>query len=233
MSEPGTLALVGAGEFLPSMRAVDGELLRRAGGRRVVILPTASAPDGLRVVERWAAMGAAHFSALGAEARAGMALDRTGCESVELAAQVRDADLVYISGGKPAHLVMALRDTAVWEAILAVLERDGALAGCSAGAMVLGGWVPGRPRLFPPRLWQPGLGLVPQTAILPHFDEIPALVTSSLTAFAPRGATVIGVDGGTALVGRGSEWTVLGQGSVRIQARDRDENLRPGDRLRL
>src|SRR6185312_7897313 len=43
----GTVALVGAGEFLPAMDPVDRGLLASiAGPARVVVLPTASAPDG-------------------------------------------------------------------------------------------------------------------------------------------------------------------------------------------
>jgi hypothetical protein len=77
----GTLALVGAGEFLAEMRPVDAALLERAGGDRVVILPTASAPDGGDVPGRWAEMGVAHFRALGAQAAAVMALDRDDCHA--------------------------------------------------------------------------------------------------------------------------------------------------------
>ena len=45
---PGPVALVGAGEFLPAMAAVDAELLAASGRSRprVAILPTASWPDG-------------------------------------------------------------------------------------------------------------------------------------------------------------------------------------------
>jgi len=94
MPEQGTLALVGAGEFLEIMRDVDAGLLERAGGRRVAILPTASAPDGTGVSERWAAMGLAHFTALGAQPEAVMALDREACHALEHVEAVSRADLV-------------------------------------------------------------------------------------------------------------------------------------------
>lgn len=71
----GTLALVGAGEFLEAMNPVDRALLERAGGQRVVVLPTASAPDGPGVPGRWASMGVEHFNRLGAQTEAIMALD--------------------------------------------------------------------------------------------------------------------------------------------------------------
>ncbi|TMD47052.1 MAG: hypothetical protein E6I90_05365, partial [Chloroflexi bacterium] len=64
---PGTLALVGAGEFLPPIAPVDAMLLERVDGTpHVVVLPTASAPDGPGVPERWAKLGIDHFSQLGA-----------------------------------------------------------------------------------------------------------------------------------------------------------------------
>ncbi|MBL8046963.1 MAG: hypothetical protein JNL09_10495, partial [Anaerolineales bacterium] len=67
----GTLALIGSGEYLPKMDAVDAALLSRVPGKpRVVCLPTASAPDGASVFNRWAEQGVEHFSRLGAEAEA-------------------------------------------------------------------------------------------------------------------------------------------------------------------
>jgi len=196
------------------MRGIDADLLRRSGGRRVVILPTASAPDGAEVPERWATMGVEHFNALGAQAEAVMAVDRDGCEASTNVEAVRRADLVYFSGGKPDYLLETLRDTTLWKAVLGVLDRGGVLAGCSAGAMILGGWVPGRSSM--PRLsfWQPAFGLVPGTVILPHFDEIPFLLTGLLRVLRPRGSRLIGIDAGTALIGRGTEWEVQGIGRV-------------------
>jgi len=210
----GTLALVGAGEFLPAMREIDAELLKRCGGTRVVVLPTASAPDGPEVPKRWATMGVDHFRALGADTEAVMALDREGCgERVNVEA-VRRADFVYFSGGKPDYLLAALRDTPLWEAALGVFERGGVLAGCSAGAMILGGWIPGRSSMQGLAFWQEAFGLVPGTVIFPHFDEIPALLTGLLRLLRPRGSKVVGIDGGTALIGRPGQWEVCGRGRV-------------------
>ena len=58
MADPGPIALIGSGEFLPAMADVDAALLAATGQTRprVVILPTASWPDGEDVFRRWAAM---------------------------------------------------------------------------------------------------------------------------------------------------------------------------------
>src|SRR6478672_5541009 len=79
---PGPVALVGAGEFLPAMADFDAGLLAATGRdrARVVILPTASYPDGEEVFIRWATMGVAHFGELGAEVEPVLVRDRLGAE---------------------------------------------------------------------------------------------------------------------------------------------------------
>src|SRR3989440_12663231 len=210
---PGTLALVGAGEFLPPIAPVDAMLLERVDGTpHVVVLPTASAPDGPGVPERWAKLGIDHFSQLGASAEAVMLLERGDADDDSIVARVAAANFVYFSGGKPRYLLEALKGTAAWQAIMDVLAVGGVLAGCSAGAMVLGG------ELFDfPQLWRtiPALGLAPGIIVIPHFDEIPAAFTSSIN-HTKRKLTLVGIDGSTALVRSNAHWNVLGSGGVTI-----------------
>jgi cyanophycinase len=236
----GTLALVGAGEFLDSMRPVDAALLERAGGTRVVILPTASAPDGPEVPRRWAEMGVAHFEALGAQAQAVMALDRDGCHAASNAEAVRQANLVYFSGGKPDYLLRTLSGTPLWDAVLGVLAMGGVLAGCSAGAMILGGWIPGHPPIGTLSIWQPAFGLVPDAVILPHFDEMPGWITTPLGWLRPRRSILVGIDGESALIGRSAgpaggdqAWEVRGRGRVVVRMRGRSDIYREGARVDL
>lgn len=234
----GTLALVGAGEFLAEMGPVDAVLLERAGGGRVVILPTASAPDGSDVPGRWAEKGVAHFRALGARAEAVMALDRDDCHADPNVESVCRANLVYVSGGKPDYLLHTLRGTPLWEAVLAMLKAGGVLAGCSAGAMILGGWIPARPAVGSLSIWRPAFGLVPNTVVLPHFDEIPRWMTTSLGWTRPRRSVLLGIDGGTALVGHptgtllgGDDWRVMGRGRVVVRAGGRQGEYREGEQV--
>lgn len=216
---PYTLALVGAGEFLPAMQVVDEHLLAVSGGRRVVIVPTASAPDGAGVPERWATMGEDHFRALGARVDAVLALTRADCELESIADRIAAADLVYFSGGKPDYLYSVLQGTASWASVLTVLERGGVVAGCSAGAMILGAYLPVlrlRPHLGGGRFWSPAFGLVPDTVVIPHFNEIPRTLRRAWIALRPRHTRVAGIDRGTALVGRPGGWEVRGEGAVTV-----------------
>ncbi len=216
----GTLALVGAGEFLDSMNAVDRQLLDRAGGNNVVILPTASAPDGSGVPERWITMGVDHFTRLGAQAAGLLILDRAACDDVAHADRIRAANLVYFSGGKPDFLRQTLDGTAVWAAVRNVFDRGGIIAGCSAGAMILGGHVPefnlkaGLPWI---NRWHPSFALLPDAVIVPHYNEFPEVMVSLMFGRRPAGSYLIGIDAHTALVGVDHTWQVLGAGRVTVR----------------
>lgn len=220
----GTLALVGAGEFLDSMSAVDRQLLDRAGGNNAVILPTASAPDGAGVAERWNRMGVDHFTRLGAQADGILALDRVACNDPANADRVRQANLIYFSGGKPDYLRSTLDGTAVWLAVQQVFDRGGVIAGCSAGAMILGGYVPefsvkvGVPWI---NRWRASFALVPDAIVVPHYDEFPEVLVSLMFGRRPPGSYLIGIDRHTALVGLDHAWQVLGAGRVTVR-RGRD-----------
>lgn len=222
----GTLALVGAGEFLDAMNTVDRALLDRSGGLRVAVLPTASAPDGPGVPERWAKLGIEHFNALGAQTDGVMALDRESCNDQSIADRVSAANLVYFSGGKPDYLYETLVDTSVWAAVKSVYDRGGVIAGCSAGAMIMGAYVPSfKMQLGLPHIvsWQPAFGLVPNSIVVPHYNEFPEFV-SRLMFRAPKGTTMIGMDGNTALVGSNNSWLVMGQ--LRVTLRIEGKTMR-------
>jgi cyanophycinase len=229
-STNGTVALVGSGEFLEPIEPLDRELLKRLNGTpRVVVLPTASAPDGPGVSERWAQMGIKHLARLGVSAEAVMLLTREDAESATLASQIAAANFVYFSGGKPQYLLETLRDTVCWHAILDVFAAGGVVAGCSAGAMVLAGYMLAWPQF---KRTIPALGLAPGIAIIPHFDEIPEWITSVVRRV-PKGVTVVGVAGSTALVGSEQTWTVCGRGSVTVFAGKRKQQYRAGESVPL
>lgn len=209
----GIVALVGSGEFLPASEPLDRQLLDWLDApARVVVLPTASAPDGPGVPVRWARMGVAHFTRLGALVEPVMLLTRADAGSPALAARIAAANFIYLSGGKPGYLIDTLRDTACWQSIVAVHAAGGVVAGCSAGAMALAGRLVGLPLLARSR---PALGLVPDLAVIPHFDELPRWL-SGLGRLAARGVPVAGIEGATALVIQGNEWRVAGRGSVTL-----------------
>jgi cyanophycinase len=230
LMSPGTsgpLALVGSGEYTPAMDTTDRMVLEQLGGAAralVALIPTASALEP-GMPERWNARGAAHFAALGAQVAELLLLSRAAAAAPQLLATLQRADFCYFSGGSPDHCVETLHDTPAWATIMARHATGAALAGCSAGAMMLGGYTVsvramragGEPR------WRPALGLLPQLAIMPHFDRMRGFVGADtfaqLIAAAPPGVTLVGVDEDTALVRLpGAGWLVSGRQSVSVFA---------------
>jgi cyanophycinase len=205
------LTLVGSGEYLPSMEPVDRQLLAWLGScPRVICLPTAAGREGSDRIGYWSRLGVEHFERLGARPEALPVIDRQSANNPALAAAITAADLVYLSGGKPEYLHRTLDGTLTWQAILSVLAGGGLLAGCSAGAMVLGEKFFGFPG------WHTGFNLLPGVTVVPHFDEIPGALSRSIHALAGKQLMVAGIEANTALVRNGSQYEVLGAGGVTL-----------------
>jgi cyanophycinase len=205
------LALVGSGEYLPPMDPVDRELLARLGpSPRVACLPTAAGREGAERIGYWSKLGVDHFAGLGARPEAVPVIDRPSADDRALAESIAAADFVYLSGGKPDYLYQTLAGSRAWEAILAVLARGGLLAGCSAGAMILGEKFFGFPG------WHVGFNLLSGITVIPHFDEIPGTMTRTIRLLAGQELMIAGIEGNTALVRNGSHYEVLGSGGVTL-----------------
>ncbi|MDP9181835.1 MAG: Type 1 glutamine amidotransferase-like domain-containing protein, partial [Actinomycetota bacterium] len=141
---------------------------------------------------------------------------------------------VYLSGGNPPYLAETLRGTRVWEAIQAAWEAGAALAGCSAGAMAMTGWVPHvRQRDLTPG---PGLGVLPTWRVLPHFDRMkewqPDLVEQVLVDL-PDGHVVVGIDEETAVVRFDQDWVARGRQGVHVFTREGRQTYLDGESVPL
>jgi cyanophycinase len=212
------------------MAETDRAMLETLGGPQrgyVALIPAASGLEPGQP-ERWNAKGAAHFDGLGAQVAPLPLLGRDDALAPAIVEALGRANFFYFSGGNPEHLTETLADTPAWEVIRARAAAGAVVAGCSAGAMMLGGYV-FRVRLVrsgqPPQ-WRRGLGLASGLAVLPHFDRTREFLSAeqfrAALAAAPPGATVVGVDEDTALVrfpGQSdgpSRWRVLGRQTVSV-----------------
>lgn len=204
-----TIALVGSGEYLPPMEAVDRDLIRRLEKpARVVCLPTAAGKEGPERIAYWSQLGVEHFTRLGVEVSTLLVTDLRSANDPHHAQVIEQANFVYLSGGSPVYLYSSLAGTLAWEAIRSVLAEGGILAGCSAGAMVMGGKIIGFP------FSKPAFNLLPGAVVIPHYDEFPGWMRSMLRWLAGKHSRFVGIEANTALLYDGDHCEVIGAGGV-------------------
>ena len=102
---------------------------------RSLVLPTAAAYEH---PERVGARAEAYFGELGAKVRTLPVLHRTEAEDPANAKIVRAAKFVYLADGSPLHLRSVLKDSALFEALLAIVPgwRRAGGVGCRRDAAV-------------------------------------------------------------------------------------------------
>lgn len=205
----GTLALVGGAEWRAGCD-FDHDLLAASGGTEVVVLATAAAyehPDrSVEAAERW-------FAELGATVRALPVLTRPDALREGNAEALADARFVYLADGSSMHLRSVLKDSPVWDALMAAWQAGAVLAGSGSGGMVL------CDPMVDPRggALTLGLGAITQMAVMPHHDTWSEDKAKRTLKIAPKGMPVVGIDERTALLrDRDGSWRVAGAGQVTV-----------------
>jgi cyanophycinase len=198
--------LVGGAEWQPPAAPLDAWLLERSGSSVVTVLPTANTEHPDLAVET----AARYFRSLGGEVRPASVLSRADAEDPRWRERLASARFLYLAGGDPRHLHTVLTGSPAWQGVLDALDAGAIVAGSSAGAMVLCDrmLVPGSDAT------QPGLGLLRDLVVLPHFDHWRERLLR--VGDAVGDGRVLGIDEATGLVLEADGCLVLGAGSVRL-----------------
>jgi cyanophycinase len=193
---------------------MDRELLnlRRSPRLAAAVVPTAA---GGQRPELAAANGTRYFESLGAEAREVMAIDEESGNDDHVLGPLISSGLIYFAGGSPSHLLHVLRSTKLWEVVRSEWAAGSVLAGSSAGAMVMGGWMLA-PGATPS--WIQTIGAVPNVAVLPHYERWGKERRESAVATRPSRITLLGIPGaGGVVFERGTaEGRVIGDLAVTV-----------------
>lgn len=203
------------------MQELEGELLQLgiARGKADIFLqiPTAAGEEGAERLDFWRELGQAQAERLGSPCKVLEVLTREDAFKQENIEAVENVALIYLSGGDPHFLATIFHGTPLWDAIVRAWRSGTSLAGCSAGAMVLGQEVMAIRKSHV----IPGLALLPTIQTIPHYDRflgwLPDRVAATILR-TPVGVRVLGIDEETALVRRGStsEWKVWGVRKVHL-----------------
>ena len=229
MDNIGALALVGSGEYLPVMQDLESALINSgiSNGKpnRFLQIPTAAGEESRERLQFWESRGAEQARRIGTVQDFLPIYNREDAFNQEYISRVKDAALIYFSGGDPGYLANSLRDTPLWAEIEKNWLAGASLAGCSAGAMAMSSDVPNFFRMKNEGI--PGLNIIPHIRPIPHYNKFFGWIPDSAAKIvmkAPEGTLIIGIDEDTALVTGLDErsslientWLVYGEASVHI-----------------
>ncbi|MEO0478834.1 MAG: cyanophycinase [Planctomycetota bacterium] len=237
----GTLFVGGGGRLPDEVFDAFAEASGARGGTLVVI-PTASRradeEDGrASIVETWNGRGFPDVRLLHTR-------DRAVSDSEGFVALLDSADAVWIGGGDQNRLADAYRDTQTQSRLQKFLDDGGVIGGSSAGAAIVSDPMIGGGRDAPRIVG--GLGLWPGVIVDQHFSQrgrfhrLRLAVNASADSIGEGigegigEAVGVGVDERTAVVVRGDQVEVLGEGRVAlVTRRARDSAERAGQTLRV
>jgi cyanophycinase len=215
------LALLGSGEFEAWHDEVDRWLLDRADGDGgVLVVPTASAPEGDEVFDRWGAKGLDHYRRLGVPAEVLPLKSEVDAARPDLVDRLDHASLVFFSGGNPWYLSRVLDGSPFWDRLCDRLQQGLAYAGCSAGVACLTEMTYDTETDDLTDVWQRGLGFMGGGLLFaPHWDIVDSWIPGArefITSSTPEGGTLVALDEDTAMVGDGARWIVHGRQRVHV-----------------
>lgn len=217
-NQTGAIALVGSGEYLPQMQELETTLLNRAvsSGKNnsYVQIPTGAGKEGADRLEYWKKRGEDQALRIGTECIYLPIHNREDAFNSEYIEKIKDAGLIYFSGGDPAYIAEVFKGSPLWDAIVGEWESGTSLAGCSAGAMAFGEKIIGIRRSHVTQ----GLGLLPEIEVIPHYDKFLGWLPDRVSAAIIRedaNATLLGIDEDTALYYT-DVWRKFGPGKVHV-----------------
>jgi cyanophycinase-like exopeptidase len=232
----GSLALVGSGEYLPVMATFEKSLIDdgiKNGKKPIYVqIPTAAGKESPDRLEYWKQLGKTQADRLGVDAIFLPIFTREDANNPEYVAMIKDAALIYMSGGDPHYLAETLMGTPLWSAIQENWRTGTSLAGCSAGAMVLSSHIPNF-RLLK-KAPTAGLNLLPEIRVIPHCNKFFRWIPESaakVLLHVPDDSILIGVDELTAIVKRSGDdhWVVVGEAKVHVLKGMPDQQLADGE----
>jgi len=212
----GTLVIIGGHEDREGEKTVLREIAARVGGKRVVVVTTASEePDDLFATYRkaFADLGVKEVSHVHGNERE----DNLGEKAAD---PVRRAGAVFFTGGDQLRLTSQLGDTPVFQAIQELYHDGGVVAGTSAGASVLSdtmlvsGESGSSPKGGDAIQMAPGFCLIEGVVVDQHFAER-GRIGRLIAAVAQNPKSLgVGIDEDTAIVVERARFSVVGSGGV-------------------
>lgn len=223
------LALLGGQEHTPGCEDIDRRLLEETGRStpQVTVMLAATSPRRRaykmqEALTYWGGMGVPVCFAMNG-----------GPDELERSlVALEDPDLVVMTGGHPWLLHARLEGSRVLARIRELAAQGVPLSGSSAGAIAMCEW---RQYFRPPNPLKlvRAFGLVPGTAAAPHFNLYGLDRWVARISRQHPHLEILGLDDRTAVIGKGTDFSVYGSGAVTVVQGGRLRRFSRGASLQL
>jgi len=154
------IAITGSGEFLPGIKDADMSLISNIDNPYVLSFATAAGKESIERQDYWKHLAINHFKSIGVPHKHIDAKNKDEIGDELVINEMSKANFVYFSGGNPLHLINSIKVKEFMDELLRIKEI-GVLAGCSAGAMIMGEKM----------IKGTGLKFIKNSIIIPHYGE--------------------------------------------------------------
>ena len=216
------IAITGSGEFLPSILDVDKKLLSYIKETpKALTFSTAAGKESDERLLYWQNLAVDHFSTLGIKHKHFDARNRDDLNQDIVLDEMKNSNFIFFSGGSPTHLFDSIQDSKFSQELKNV-ENRGIIAGCSAGAMIMGEKM----------IKGTGLNYIANTIVIPHYGESFYSWISNTVKVLNRGKyKLLCLEKDTYFIKDKNEYRVLGKQQVHIIFKKEHYTFSDGDKI--
>ena len=222
-SEFNLIAITGSGEYLPGISPADSQLLEKLSSKpNILSFPTAAGKESSSRIDYWCDLAETHFSQFNANHQNIRALKHNDFFDEELLDTVRKANFIYFSGGNPTYLYDTIKNTPFFNEIVKIHNNGGILAGCSAGAMIMGEKM----------IKGYGFNFVNNVVVIPHYGEsFYSWVTNTVKLLNRGSYKLLCLEKDTYFTINDDQIEIIGSNNVHIIFKDKHDTYKHGDIL--
>jgi cyanophycinase-like exopeptidase len=218
------IAITGSGEFLPSILDVDKKLIGFLEATpKALTFSTAAGKESDSRLLYWKNLAQDHFAKLGIQHKHIDARNSEDLNNSAVLDEMKMSNFVYFSGGSPIHLYDSIQNSK-FAIELKNIENRGIIAGCSAGAMIMGEKM----------IKGTGLNYLQNTIVIPHYGESFYSWISNTVKILNRGKyKLLCLEKDTYFIKDKNEIRVLGKQQVHIIYKKEHHTFYDGDKIEL
>ena len=217
------IAVTGSGEFLPTIKNVDNVLISHINNPYVLTFSTAAGKENEERQEYWENLANIHFKSLNVRHKHIKARNKEEIMNNDVLYEISKSNFVYFSGGNPQHLFNSINNKKFINELLRI-KKEGILAGCSAGSMVMG------ERMIKGK----GLNLIKNSIVIPHYGEsYYSWITNTIKILNKGKYKLICLEKDTYFVMNESEIKIIGKNNIHIIYKKDHQTFSDGETLDL